>query len=73
MVLIVVPILKEETKTVTVSYYSNTCTDRTVPTYNESGVLYTDYYHECTPCVLNHTAQEDRHGTSTYVGGNSLV
>lgn len=63
---------KRETKTVTVSYYSNTCTDRTVPHVNASGVVTsTEYFHECTACTLDHTAQEDRLGTSTYTGGNS--
>jgi type IV pilus assembly protein PilA len=63
---------KRETKTVTVSYYSNTCTDSSTPHYNASGVLTsTTHTHTCTPCVLDHTAQEDLPGTSTYTGGNS--
>ncbi|RTL10663.1 MAG: prepilin-type N-terminal cleavage/methylation domain-containing protein [Neisseriaceae bacterium] len=63
---------KEETKTVTVSYYSNTCNDTSTPHYNASGVVVsTTHTHSCTPCVLDHTAQEDKPGTSTYTGGNS--
>ena len=63
---------KSENKTVTVSYYSNTCSDSSTPHYNESNVLTsTTHTHTCTPCILDHTAQENLPGTSTYTGGNS--